>query len=98
MPQQMPFIGITNITSMRNILTMVRADFRFNVARNHYLTGIVNYARDSDSFRTYTSGPGIFGAGLEYSYDSIFGPLSADVHWSSLTHRVGFYISLGYNF
>lgn len=98
MPQQIPFTGITNITSMRNILTMVRADFRFNVARNHYLTGIVNYARDSDSFRTYTSGPGIFGAGLEYSYDSIFGPLSADVHWSSLTHRVGFYISLGYNF
>lgn len=96
--QQVSFMGINNVALMRNIMTVFRTDFRFNVARNHYLTGIVNYVRDSDSFSTYTKGPGIFGAGLEYSYDAIFGPLSLDVHWSGYTKKVGFYIGIGYWF
>lgn len=98
MDQQMPFMGINNVTTMRNMLTVFRTDFRFNVAKNHYVTGVFNYARDCDTFRDYVVGPGVFGAGIEYSYDSILGPMSADIHWSSLTKRVGFHISLGYRF
>jgi NTE family protein len=96
--QQMPFVGVTHLSAMKNILTIYRADLRFKVAKNHYLTGIVNYLRDSDTFRTYVNGPGFFGAAVEYSYDTIFGPLSVNVHWSDLTGKVGFYISAGYNF
>ena len=96
--QQMPFVGVTHLSAMKNILTIYRADLRFKVAKNHYLTGIVNYLRDSDTFKTYANGPGFFGAAVEYSYDTIFGPLSANVHWSDLTGKVGFYISAGYNF
>ena len=96
--QQMPFVGVTHLSAMKNILTIYRADLRFKVAKNHYLTGIVNYLRDSDSFRTYADGPGYIGAAVEYSYDTIFGPLSANVHWSDLTGKVGVYISAGYNF
>ena len=96
--QQMPFIGVTHLSAMENILTIYRADLRFKVAKNHYLTGIVNYLRDSDTFMTYADGPGYFGSGVEYSYDTIFGPLSANIHWSNLTSKVGFYISAGYNF
>lgn len=96
--QQMPFAGINNVAGMRNILTMVRADFRFNVAKNHYVSGIVNYARDCDSFPGYLEDPGTFGAALEYSYDAIFGPVSANLHWSSMFHKVGFYVSIGYDF
>ena len=96
--QQMPFVGVTHLSAMRNILTIYRADLRFKVAKNHYLTGIVNYLRDSDSFKTYADGPGYIGTALEYSYDTIFGPLSANVHWSDLTGKVGVYISAGYNF
>jgi NTE family protein len=96
--QQMPFVGVTHLSAMKNILTIYRADLRFKVAKNHYLTGIVNYLRDSDTFRTYANGPGYTGAAIEYSYDTIFGPLTANVHWSDLTGKVGFYISAGYNF
>ena len=98
MDQQMAFVGLNNAAAMRNILTVFRTDFRFNVARNHYLSAIVNYARDCDTFRDYMQGLGIFGAGIEYSYDTIFGPMTANLHWSSLTRKAGFYISLGYNF
>ncbi len=96
--QQMPFLGITNLSAMKNILTVYRTDFRFKLARNHYLTGIVNYARDCDVFRDYVEGPGYFGAALEYSFDTIFGPLTANVHWSDMTRNVGVYLSAGYSF
>lgn len=96
--QQMSFVGITNLAAMKNILTTFRTDFRFRIIKNHYITGIVNYARDCDAFVDYTKGMGYFGAGLEYAFDTIFGPLKANVHWSDMTNKVGVYISAGYNF
>ena len=96
--QQIPFVGVTHLSAMKNMLTLFRTDYRFRMADNHYVTGIVNYVRDCDSFSDYAVGPGYFGAGLEYSFDTIFGPLSANVHWSNMTNKVGFYISAGYNF
>lgn len=96
--QQMPFIGVTNLVAMENIMTLVRTDFRFRLAKNHYLTGTLNYVRDSEFFMDYWKGPGNFGAGVEYSFDTIFGPLSANVHWSDFTGKVGMYLSAGFNF
>ena len=96
--QQIPFIGVTNLVAMENIMTLFRADFRFKMARNHYLTGPLNYVRDSEKFMGYGKGPGNFGAGVEYSFDTIFGPLSANVHWSDFTGKVGMYLSAGFNF
>lgn len=96
--QQMPFIGEAHLSAMKNILTLYRTDFRFTIAKNHYLTGILNYVRDCDHFKDYTVGLGYFGAGIEYSFDTIFGPLSANLHWSNMTKKVGFYLSAGYNF
>lgn len=96
--QQMPFLGVTNLHTMKNMLTVYRADFRFKLAKNHYITGIVNYVRDCDSLKDYAYGPGYTGAALQYSFDTIFGPLSANVHWSDMTGKVGFYLSAGYSF
>lgn len=98
MDQQMPFIGVQALSAMENMLTVFRTDYRFRIVKNHYLTGIVNYARDCDIFREYGKGAGYFGAGLEYSYDTIFGPLSANLHWSNISNKVGLYLSVGYNF
>jgi len=96
--QQLAFICINNLSAMKNLLTMARMDFRFKVHKNHYVTGILNYARDCDHFDTYMYGLGYFGAGLEYAYDTIFGPIKANVHWSNMTNRAGFYVSVGYDF
>lgn len=96
--QQMPFLGVTNLHAMKNMLTIYRMDLRFKLAKNHYLTGTVNYARDCDALKDYAYGPGYTGAALEYSFDTIFGPLSANIHWSDLTGKVGFYLSAGYSF
>jgi hypothetical protein len=66
--------------------------------RNHYVTATYNYVRDCNVFKEYPVGPGFSGVGLEYSFDTIFGPISANVHWSDLTGKVGFYLSAGYSF
>ena len=96
--QQVPFIGVTNLVAMENIMTMARADFRIDLLKNHYLTAIVNYVHDSEFFSEYVNGTGNFGAGIEYSFDTIFGPLSANIHWSDMTKKVGIYLSAGFNF
>ena len=96
--QQLPFMGLTNLWAMKNIMTMGGMDFRFRLHKNHYLTGVVNYVRDCDHFDTYLEGLGYFGAGVEYAYDTIFGPIKANIHWSNMTNKVGFYISAGFNF
>lgn len=96
--QQMPFVGIGHMAAMKNILTVFRTDYRFRIFKNHYVTGILNYARDCDYFRDYGQGLGYFGAALEYSFDTIFGPLTANVNWSNFSKKVGFYLSAGYSF
>lgn len=96
--QQIPFAGVNKLVSMKNILTIFRTDFRYMLAKNHYVKGIINYARDCDEFRQYGEGPGHLGLAAEYSYDTIFGPFTVNVHWSDLTGKVGLYLSAGFNF
>ncbi|MBQ4021930.1 MAG: hypothetical protein II613_05215 [Bacteroidales bacterium] len=40
----------------------------------------------------------VHGAGLKLSYDSFIGPLSIQLHWSSLWHRTEVYVNAGYIF
>ena len=96
--QQLPFIGFTNAAVVDRRVTMARVDFRVNFLKNHYVTLINNVAFTNENFKNIKEGRWIFGEGLQYSYRTIFGPISANVHWSSLTRKVGAYVSLGYDF
>lgn len=96
--QQIPFVGITNLVAMKNILTLYGAELRQEIMNNHFVSASLNYVKDSDRMKDYFKGKGYFGACLGYSYDTIFGPLSANLHWSNLNDKVGIYISAGYNF
>ena len=96
--QQIPFVGITNLVAMKNILTLYGAELRQEIMNNHFVSVSLNYVKDSDRLQDYFKGKGYFGACMGYSYDTIFGPLSANLHWSNLTNKVGIYISAGYSF
>ena len=100
--QQMPFIGINNAASMSKMLGIARADLRVKLYRNNYLTGIYNYAvsvDDLDDFNYWgTKVYDYHGFGLQYTYNSIVGPISANVHWSDYTHSAGAYVSIGFDF
>ena len=100
--QQIPFIGINNAAAMQKILGVARTDFRFKLLKNNYLTAIANYALSCDeisAFKTWRDDvSGYLGCGVQYTYNSIVGPLSLNVHWSTYTHNVGLYLSLGFDF
>ena len=55
------------------------------------------YAFDAFN-QTIAEGNWLGGVGLGYAYNSIVGPLKATLHWSNVTNKVGFYLSLGFNF
>lgn len=98
--QQVAFYGTSNVIPAESILTTIRTDFRFRVAKNHYVTGIFNYARDSKDFKSYVTDEArnFFGTAVDYSYNAFFGPVSAGFDWSNVSKKLGFYVSLGYNF
>ncbi len=100
--QQIPFIGINNAAAMQKILGVARTDWRFKLLKNNYLTAIANYALTCDEISEFKNlGEGVtdyFGCGVQYTYNSIVGPLSFNVHWSSYTHNFGLYLSLGFDF
>ena len=96
--QQLPFIGINNAAIRRDNIIIARGDLRYRFFRNNYITATMNYAHDFDSFGEFEDGLDIWGWGLEYAYNSIIGPLRANIHYSTLTQRVGVYFSIGFDF
>lgn len=100
--QQIPFIGIDNAHTTNNMLLLGRLDLRARLTANNYLTVLVNGAHSFDRFshifRRSNSASYLMGCGLEYSYNSIIGPLKANLHWSTVSRSLGFYLSVGYDF
>lgn len=97
--QHIPFMGVTNSAAVSKYLAIVGAELRARVYKNNYISAIVNVGDSAPTFKDMTKMSSAFiGAGLEYSYNSIVGPIRADIHWSSLTKSVGCYLSLGFDF
>ena len=101
MEQQIPFLGITNAMATSNVIGIARADLRFRLAKNSYLTATGNFGVDAlkleDIF--YNEPVSTFlGFGLEYAYDSILGPIRFNVSWSDRIHRLTAYFGLGFDF
>jgi NTE family protein len=100
--QQIPFMGIDNAAAMQTMLAVGGADIRFKLFKNNYLSGVFNYAATFDDFNDISKwGSQVsdyFGCGLQYVYNSIIGPVKANIHWSSYNHRVGAYLSVGFDF
>ena len=99
--QQMAFIGINHAAAAENFLTIARTDLRFRLTRNNYLSAIANYAvgfKDLDDISNFNRQHGTLGFGLQYSYDSIVGPIGFNIHWSDYNKKVGVYLNLGFDF
>ena len=102
MDQQIPFIGIENAYTVNNFLLLARLDLRYRITTNSYLSAIVNGAHSFETWNDFGSSSNqasnIFGVGLEYAYNSILGPVKANVHWSNISKSVGAYVRIGFDF
>lgn len=100
--QQMPFIGFNALQRLGSFSHVFRMDLRCNVAASQYLTLMGNYLLSADDIQSYFADGEKYhegyGVGLRYTYRLPVGPVSLDVHWSNVTHRVGLYFNFGYVF
>lgn len=102
MDQQIAFYGIDNVAMMRKDLAILRGNFRFRLSQSNYITAIFNYAASADSLLDFADSEGnvstVCGAALKYTYNSVLGPISADLHWSTQSNRLGAFLSIGFDF
>ena len=110
--QQLPFIGVNDISLAFNNVAVLRTDIRTRLFRNHYLTAILNYARSSIDFSNFFkeqealmwgdiydyNASDWWGAGIRYSIDTKIGPVSFDVSSSNISKSLNLYFSIGHYF
>ncbi len=95
---QIPFFGFNYTHVFQNVLTIATLDSRYRILDNHYVFASVGYAQDFDKVSEFFKDKPIIGARLGYSYNSVIGPLSANLQWSNYTGGLSAYVSIGYAF
>lgn len=100
MEQQIPFIGFGDAIATDRHTAVLNLYLRFNPVKNLFFSAIGGYIKTEEDFRDMMTEyrPDYFGAGLEVGYNTIAGPVKANVHWSDMNRKVGFYISMGLDF
>ena len=98
----MPFLPVNDLHLIeQDHMITASVDLRSRLAKNLYLSVIASAVRASDNYVgliKFDEGLFNYGAGLELGYNTILGPVRANVHWSNLTNAVGAYLSIGYDF
>jgi NTE family protein len=98
LPEQLPFVGTSQVQLMDNSLLIGGIKFRQRIGRIHYLTLAGNYAFESHKIKNILIEKNMFGCAITYGMNSMFGPLEATLNYINKSDNVGFYINLGYKF
>lgn len=98
MSQQLPFYGIHNLQLFDNSLLVGRMTIRYRLWSKHYVSLSGNYAKQENNFFDILSGKDIWGGGLNYSYNSIIGPIGLTFDLSDWDKKLGVYFNLGFYF
>ena len=96
--QQMPFPGVNNIEYVDNQLVAFQLQAQQRLATNHYVllrAATALYATHLKKFNDHGSITGVEGA---YFYNTIIGPIGGTLGYSNRTHKLSFYINVGYEF
>ena len=96
--QQLPFVGINNVELMDNSLLIGTIKFRQRMGSVHYVTLTGNYALSSHKVSGLLKEKTMFGCGVGYGLDSIFGPLEASINYANHADKVSMYVNLGFKF
>ncbi|MBQ8888375.1 MAG: patatin-like phospholipase family protein [Bacteroidaceae bacterium] len=95
---QLPFIGVTHVELMKNSLLIGSIKLRQRMGNIHYLTLSGNYALNSNKLKGLLKEDNMFGCGIGYGIDSMFGPLEATLNYATHSNKVNLYVNLGYKF
>lgn len=98
--QQIPFFGISSAAAVDKYFARVGAGLRFRAFKNNYITASADLGTASAEIKDMLNfnRNAFVGAGIEYAYNSIVGPIKANLQWSSLTGGMAAYLSIGFDF
>jgi len=96
--QQIPFVGVSGLTDTRRYLAVGRMDLRYSFTHKSHLSAIANAFYSASDFSSDALVKKGWGCALEYAYRTFFGPIRAQVNYSDVSEKVGFYISFGLDF
>ena len=96
--QQIPFMGFIGYEFMHRQLTVAGIGVRQLLFSDVYLSLIANYGSSVDKLERIFNTQGVWGMSLGLTYNTTIGPLSAYGYWNDRFHRLGAYLSVGYDF
>ena len=98
-PQQLPQPGIGHSEFFESKFLSASLRVQQRITGAHYLMLDGSVAEHDNKLGDIFNHTPLWGARLGYYYDSgLLGPLGCTLGWSSYTHRVHFYLSLGFDF
>ena len=89
---------VYNVELMDNSLLIGTIKFRQRMGSVHYVTLTGNYALSSHKVSGLLKEKTMFGCGVGYGLDSIFGPLEASINYANHADKVSMYVNLGFKF
>lgn len=99
LPQQMPMPGLAHIEFFDNAFVSATLRLQQRLTGRHYLLLEGGVAEQSEEVKKLFDQKPFWGAHVGYFYNlGIAGPLGATIGWNSYSKRVGFLISLGFQF
>ena len=96
--QQMPFAGIGNMEYVDHQLVAAQLQAQQRIGSNSYVLLRVAGAQQADHLRNLLDRSTMLGGQIAYYYNTIIGPVGANIGYSNRTKEPYFYLNLGYEF
>lgn len=100
MEQHIPFAGFHQAYLGDTHMAVANAELRVNALKNFYISALGGVLQQgssiSDELTNFDNA--IIGGGLQAAYNTVFGPIKADLTWCTLTKKPGFFLSAGFDF
>lgn len=100
MEQHIPFVGFHHAYLGDTHMAVANAELRVNTFKNFYISALGGVLQQGASITDELTNfdNAIIGGGLQAAYNTVFGPIKADVTWCTLTKKPGFFVSAGFDF
>ncbi len=96
--QQMPFAGLGNIERTGSNVLAAQLNVQQRIATNNYIVAKASVAQQGNGFGNMFKTGTLWGLQAGYYYNTIFGPLGADIGYSNKSRQFYFFLNLGFEF
>ena len=96
--QQMPLSGVGNMEYVGKQFIAVQLQGQQRIGRNHYILMRFAAGQQANKLKEIFDNRTLLGGQIAYYFNTIFGPLGANLGYSNHTKKPYFFLDLGYEF